>query len=84
MSQTNYQAASKRRSINLTIREDIIETAKALHLNASKAAESGILQAVQKALGEQWLQQNSAALAAHNQRIEQDGVLLNPDWAAEE
>ncbi len=73
---------AKRRSVNLTIRKDVIETAKALKLNASKAAEAGITQAIREAQGEQWLTENRAALAAHNKRIERDGPLLTPDWAA--
>ena len=74
---------SRRRSVNLTIRKDVIDTAKALKLNASKAAEAGITQAIRKAQSEQWLRENRTALAAHNKRIEQDGPLLTPDWAAE-
>ena len=77
------KSGAKRRSVNLTIRKDVIETAKALKLNASKAAEAGITQAIREAQSERWLYENRTALDAHNKRIEQDGPLLTPDWAVE-
>lgn len=73
--------ASKRRSVNLTIREDIIEAAKSLKVNASKAAEAGIAEAIREARGEQWLAENRAAIDAHNARMSRDGPLLMSDWA---
>lgn len=68
----------RRRSVNLSIREDIHDAAKALSLNASKVAEAGIAAAGRET---QWREENKAALNAHNARVEKDGVLLTPDWA---
>ncbi len=70
----------KRRPINLTIREDILRDAKDLNLNASKAAELGIFNAVREARAQAWLEDNKHALMAHNQRVEKEGPLLTPDW----
>jgi antitoxin CcdA len=72
---------SNRRSVNLTIPEDVINTARALQLNTSEAAEDGIRRAIAAKQAEQWLSQNQPALAAHNDRIETGGTLLTPDWA---
>jgi len=72
---------SIRRSVNLTIPEDVMKTARALQLNASEAAEAGIRQAIAAKQAEQWLSQNQPALTAHNDRIETAGTLLTPDWA---
>lgn len=72
----------KRRPINLTIREDVLRDAKDLNLNASKAAELGISNAVREARAQIWLEDNKQALMAHNQRIEKEGTLLTPDWIA--
>lgn len=72
---------SKRRPVNLTIREDILKDAKDLKLNTSKAAEYGIAQAIKEAREQAWLKENKAAIAAHNARIEENGVLLPPSWA---
>jgi len=71
----------KRRPVNLTIREDILSDAKALNLNASKAAEAGIEAAIKQAREENWLAENREAIAAHNQRVAESGPLLVPDWA---
>ncbi|MFP4098934.1 MAG: type II toxin-antitoxin system CcdA family antitoxin, partial [Alphaproteobacteria bacterium] len=45
----------KRKAINLTIREDILKEAKDLGLNASKAAELGILAAIKQTREQCWL-----------------------------
>ena len=82
MSVTPTRPGAARRSVNLTIRKDVIDTAKSLKLNASKAAEAGILRAIREAQGERWIAENRAALSAHNKRIDRDGPLLTPDWAA--
>lgn len=74
---------SRRRSVNLTIREDLLATAKSLGINASRAAETGLRLEVEKRLAERWLAENSRALAAHNARVEKQGTLLTPDWAGE-
>lgn len=75
--------SSRRRSINLTIREDVIAAVKSLSLNASQAAEAGLIEAIRQARAQAWRQENRAGVDAHNARIETDGVLLTPDWARE-
>lgn len=71
----------KRRPVNLSIRADILSEAKALNLNASKAAEAGIEAAIKQAREENWRTENRDAIAAHNQRVAESGPLLVPDWA---
>jgi antitoxin CcdA len=72
----------KRRSVNLTIREDLISDAKALGLNASKAAEAGITEAVRRAREKQWLEENREAIEAYNKRIRDHGPILgSPYWS---
>lgn len=70
----------KRRPVNLTIREDVIASAKALGLNASKVAEAGIIEAVRKAQEQAWLSENKSAIVAHNERIEREGLTIQPYW----
>lgn len=81
MEQTLNTRASKRRPVNLTIRADILKEAKELNLNASQAAELGIMAAVKQAREQQWLKDNREALLAHNKRIDKTGPLLTPAWA---
>ena len=79
----DYESHSaKKRAVNLTIREDLIAEARKLDLNTSKAAEIGIIQAIKDASAAQWLENNKKAIAAHNKRVDEEGVLLTPDWSA--
>ena len=36
---------------------------------------------IKQAREENWLTENQAAIAAHNQRVAESGPLLVPDWA---
>lgn len=80
---TSHQETAKRRPVNLTVREDILDEAKALQLNASKAAEEGIINAIKDARAREWLESNKLALKAHNSRVEKLGTLLTPNWVSE-
>ncbi len=80
---SSKQNVSKRRPVNLTIREDLLENAKSLNLNTSKAAEAGIEDAIKKIQASKWLESNKEALLAHNLRVEKEGTLLKPDWMPE-
>lgn len=73
----------RRKRLNITVREDIIEDARAMDLNLSEAAEAGLVAALRKAREEAWLRENADAIRAHNERIERDGLLLKPYWAEE-
>ncbi len=73
--------AAKKRGVNLTIREDVVEAAKALGVNASKAAEAGIADAVRRAREEAWLKAARPAIEAHNSRIAREGPSVVTDWA---
>ena len=74
----------KRRSINLTIREDVVKEVKALKLNASKAAEAGLIEAIKTVKEKEWLEENREAIKAYNERITKNGTLLKPYWLKEE
>lgn len=71
---------TKKRPVSLTIRSDLLREAKSLKLNASRAAEAGIEQAVKKAKEEAWLAENKDAIDAYNARIDAEGTLITPIW----
>jgi antitoxin CcdA len=58
-----------RRAVNLTIRADLLDEAKRLKLNASRAAEAGLLEAVRRARIEGWRRENAAAIDEYNRRL---------------
>lgn len=78
---TDNAHPGRRRSINLTIREDVINAAKSLNLNASKAAEAGLVEAIRKAREKKWLEQARPAIEAHNERIARQGPHIVAEWA---
>ncbi len=71
---------AKRRPATFTVRTDLMSEARALRLNASRAAEAGIEVAVRKAKEKAWLVENAGAIKAYNERIEHQGTLLKPMW----
>ncbi|MFA5952020.1 MAG: type II toxin-antitoxin system CcdA family antitoxin [Hyphomicrobium sp.] len=77
---TDAEIKVRRKPVTLTIREDIMRDAKSLSLNASKAAEAGIAEALRKARGERWLAENRDAILAYNTEIEARGVAIQPLW----
>ncbi len=70
----------KRRSVNVTIREDLVTQARALSVNMSKAAEAGLVEAIRSARETAWREENRQAIAEYNAWIERDGVPFPPDW----
>jgi len=80
MTENTMREHQKKRPVSLTIRADLLDEARALDLNASAAAESGIEAAVRAAQQKHWLAANRKAIDAHNARIEEQGTLLTPAW----
>jgi antitoxin CcdA len=74
---------SKRRSVNLSIRADILIDAKAYKVNASREAEKAIALAVKKAKEQEWLKGAGPAIEAYNKRIKEHGLYLEPYWMTE-
>lgn len=74
---------ARRRPVNLSIREDLVAAAKALGINASRAAEDGLAAAVRRAREAEWLRDNAAAIEAHNRWVEERGLPLRPIWQEE-
>lgn len=77
---TNDVESQSRKPTNLTIRKDILDEAKMLKLNTSKAAEIGILLAIKETKSQEWLKKNRKAILAHNKRFSQKGALIKPSW----
>lgn len=76
--------ASRRRKVSLTIREDVMDSARELTINASQAAEAGIAMAVKKAREKAWLEENREAIRAHNERVEREGMFYTPEWTRDD
>ena len=77
MSNAKAMEARVRRPTNVTLLVELVAEAKALQINVSHACESGLARAVMDARRLRWLEENKAAIEAHNAMIERDGPILD-------
>jgi antitoxin CcdA len=71
---------NKKRPISVTVREVLVDEARAYGLNTSRAAEAGIEAAIRQAKEKAWLAENAAAILAHHKRVSSEGMLITPPW----
>ncbi|MGN8160034.1 type II toxin-antitoxin system CcdA family antitoxin [Salinisphaera sp. RV14] len=69
-------AKSTRRPTNLSLDSALLKEAKALGINVSRSAEAGISEAVKRHKQQQWLKENTGALASSNAYVEANGLPL--------
>ncbi|WP_306150251.1 MULTISPECIES: type II toxin-antitoxin system CcdA family antitoxin [unclassified Roseibium] len=65
-----------RKPTNLTIDPVLVQSAKQLGINISKAAEEGIQLAVSRSMADQWRHENQSALKSSNEFVEEHGLPL--------
>ncbi len=70
----------RRRSLNVSIQSSLIEEAKKLNINLSRGAEEGLRHVVREEKKRRWLEDNKEAVAALNDFVEKNGVLITPIW----
>ncbi len=66
-----------RRSTSLTLDRALLDEAKELGVNISRAAEAGVLAAVKAERARRWKIDNAEAVAAYNKWIEENGIPLS-------
>jgi antitoxin CcdA len=64
---------SKRKPVNVSLSQDLVEEAKASGINISAVAEAALSEAVRDARIEAWAKENSAGFAAINKMLEEEG-----------
>jgi antitoxin CcdA len=67
---------SPKRATNVSLPADLIEEAKRLNINISKACEEGLQQHVSKTRAEQWIEENREAIESSNAYVEKHGLPL--------
>jgi antitoxin CcdA len=73
---SNAKQVKGKRSTNPTLRENLVQEARALHINLSLAAEEGIARAVAKAADARRVEPNRAATASYEAFVEKEGLIL--------
>lgn len=62
---------------SMSLDRAVLDEARELGINVSRAAESGIQRAIQMRRAEIWKQENAGAIADYNGMIEREGVPLS-------
>lgn len=63
-----------RRATSMTLDAALLDEARALGINLSRAAEEGILAQVRAARARRWKEENAADIAAYNKWIAENGI----------
>jgi len=67
---------SQRKSVNISIESRLIEEAKYLGINISRAAEESIAKAVSEEKSRRWLLENKEAIESSNEFVRRNGLPL--------
>ncbi len=65
-----------RKATNISIDPHLLAAAKALGINVSRAAETGLRDAVRRAQAAEWGRENAEAIASSNAWVEAHGLPL--------
>jgi antitoxin CcdA len=65
-----------RKSTNVTLPPDVLDRAKELGINLSRASERGVREEIQEAEARRWAEENVELVAAYSAMIERDGLPL--------
>lgn len=69
-------AAAQKRPTNVSLSADLIDEAKALKVNVSKACEKGLREQVALSRAEQWREENREAIQYWNAHVDKHGLPL--------
>jgi len=65
-----------RKPTNVSLPTDLLERARELNVNVSRASERGLREEIQAAEARAWAERNADFIAEMNARIERDGLPL--------
>lgn len=68
--------STPKRATNVSLTENLLSEAKALHINISHAAEAGLAQAIAHRRTELWLKENKEAIDSSNAFVDDHGLPL--------
>ena len=65
-----------RKSTNVTLPPEVLERAKQLGINLSRASERGVREEIQEAEARRWAEDNAELVAAYTAMVDRDGLPL--------
>jgi len=72
----NRTSPIRRKATNVSLDSDLLDAAKALGVNVSRACERGLAEQVSETRAARWLEENMQALQSSNDFVEQHGLPL--------
>lgn len=66
-----------RKHTNLSMDSELVEEARSLKINLSRAAEDGLRLAIAEIRASQWREENAKAIESANQWVEENGLPLD-------
>lgn len=72
----SFDVSAPKRATNVSLNSDLLEQAKALGVNVSRACERGLAAQIAELREKRWLDENRAALASSNAYVEAHGLPL--------
>ena len=74
MSHEHAVPGKRRQAVNLTVDTQLIVRARALGINLSEVLEDALVERIAAREREVWRAENEESIAAHNARVERQGV----------
>ncbi len=71
-----FDVSAPKRATNVSLNSDLLEQAKALGINVSRACERGLADQIAELRRKRWLEENREALASSNAYVEAHGLPL--------
>jgi len=71
-----FDASAPKRATNVSLNSDLLEQAKALGINVSRACERGLAEQIAELREKRWLEENREALESSNTYVEAHGLPL--------
>lgn len=65
-----------RKSTNVTLPSEVLDRARELGINLSRASERGVREEIQEAEARRWADDNAELVAAYSAMVERDGLPL--------
>ena len=76
-SRANENALSPRRAVNLSVDANLLDEARAFHLNLSATLERALVEQLRQSRAERWLVENKDGIAAYNALVDQHGAFAD-------
>lgn len=76
MSEPAFDPDAPKKATNLTLNASLLDVARSLRINVSKACERGLQIQIAETQAKRWREENAEAIASSNEYVERHGLPL--------